>query len=98
MEHDHFIEIELLCTNYHIEPGFLDSLYEYGLIEIKRIEESRYLEKEKIRDLERMIHLHHDLEINMEGLDTISHLLDRLNQLQAEMNQLRNRLRFYENL
>ncbi len=97
MENDEMIRVELICTNYNIEPSFIDSLLEFGLIEIMTIEDHRFLEMKKISDLEKMIHLHYDLEINMEGIDTIYHLLDRVCQLQEELNSLRNRLRFYEN-
>lgn len=97
MENDQLVEIEILCTHYSIEPSFIDTLSEYGLLELMMKEERRFIEKERISDLERMIHLHYDLEINMEGIDTITHLLERVNELHNELNQLRNRLRFYEN-
>ena len=97
MENDQLVEIELLCAHYSIEPSFMDTLCEYGLLEMMTVDEHRYVEKERIRDLERMIHLHYELEINMEGIDTISHLLDRVQDLHKELNLLRNRLRFFEN-
>jgi hypothetical protein len=43
-----------------------------------------------------MIHLHHDLEINIAGIEAITHLLERVEQMQQNMKGLRNRLRIYE--
>lgn len=97
MENDQLVEIQILCTHYSIEPSFIDTLSEYGLLEMMTRDEHRFIEKERLSDLERLIHLHYDLEINMEGIDTITHLLDRVNELHNELNQLRNRLRLYEN-
>jgi len=37
--------------------------------------------------------LYHDLEINIAGIEAITHLLERVEQLQEEMRVLRNRVR-----
>jgi hypothetical protein len=41
--------------------------------------------------------MHYDLDINMEGIDVISHLLKRMNSLQDELRLTQNKLRLYEN-
>ncbi len=98
MEKEELIRLELICASYEVEPTFIDALVSFGLLEVDIIEDTKFVEKKKIRDLEKMMRLHYDLEINMEGIDTISHLLVRVHQLQNEVTELRNRLRFYENL
>jgi hypothetical protein len=60
------------------------------------IEENEYIEQEQIRELERMMRLHYDLDINLEGIEAINHLLDRVSRLQKEVRQLQNRLKLYE--
>jgi len=45
---------------------------------------------------EEVIHLHVDLEINIEGIETILHLLEKIDTLQNEAIELKNRLRLYE--
>ena len=97
MENEKLIRVELICSSYSVEPSFIDSLFELGLIEITTVDENRFLEAERINDLEKMIRLHYDMDINLEGIETISHLLNQINRLQNEMNMLRNRLRFFEN-
>jgi chaperone modulatory protein CbpM len=97
MATDDLIRVELICSSYSVEPSFIDSLYELGLIEITVVDENKFLEAQRINDLERMIRMHYDLDINLEGIETISHLLQQINRLQEEMNMLKNRLRFFEN-
>jgi hypothetical protein len=43
-----------------------------------------------------MVRLHHDLHINMEGIASVLHLLDKMAAMQSELDMLRNRLGLYE--
>lgn len=97
MESSQLILVEEFCTHYNIEFSFIHSLTEFGLVEIITIEEKQYVPKERINDLEKMIRLHYELNINMEGIDVISHLLQRMNEMNDELATIKNRLRFYEN-
>jgi hypothetical protein len=96
MKTDQLISIETFCNNYEIEFSFIHSLHEYGLVEITIIDEEEFLPKEKISDVEKMIRLHHDLGVNLEGIDVIYNLLLRVQNLQLEINNLKNRINFYE--
>jgi hypothetical protein len=91
------IPVAVLCSHYNIEVSFITSLSEYGLLEIVTVEETPYIEEERIRDLEKLIQLHYDLDINLEGIDAIKHLLNRVENLQGELAALKNKLRLYEN-
>ena len=97
MKNDDLLPVELLCTHYNIEVSFITSLTEFGLIEITKVEETNCLYKTQIKDLEKLIRLHYELDINMEGIDAISHLLRRVDNLHEELTALKNRLRLYEN-
>jgi len=97
MKTEDLISIELICVNHNIEYSFINSLNEYGLLEITTVENTQYIYKENIKALEKMIRLHYELDINMEGIDAISHLLQRVDNLHEELTSLKNRLRFYEN-
>jgi len=96
MRTEHLIPVENLCSQYNIEFSFIDSLHEFGLVQLTKVEESRYIFPEQILELERMIRLHYELDINIEGIDAISHLLQRVDQLQDELRILKNRLNRYE--
>lgn len=91
-----YISINEFCVNHHIEVSFVSSLQQTGLIEITTIEETEFIDADQLRQLERIICLHDELDINMEGIETITHLLQRMNAMQNEMIALRNRLRMYE--
>jgi len=84
------------CVNYNIEYTFINSLQEAGLVQIKTVNETTYIPETELQKLERMIHLHHDLEINIAGIEAITHLLERVEQMQENVRGLRNRLRLYE--
>ncbi len=93
MENEHLITIEEFCTHYGIEPSFIHSLVNFGLVEITIIEETHYLMKHQVIDIEKMIRMHYDLDINIEGIEAISHLLQKISDLQEELTFLKNRVR-----
>lgn len=90
-----FIVIKEYCQKSHIEPSFIISLEEGGLIDVQVIEGERYLPVSQLRELERYTHLYYDLSINIEGIDAIRHILDRMNRLQEEVTQLRRQLQVF---
>jgi hypothetical protein len=96
MEKTNLILIEQFCTNHNIEFSFIDSLKQFGLVQVIIIDEQQYLPHEQLSDVERMMRLHYDLDINMEGIDAISGLLQRVNELQRQLISAQNKLRFYE--
>src|SRR4051812_33935162 len=96
MNIEQFIPVHTICTSYQIEVSFLNGLNEIGLIEINVIEETSYIHEDQIRAIEKMIRLHHDLDVNIEGIDVVFNLLDKIDTLQAELVAAKRRLRMYE--
>jgi hypothetical protein len=96
MHKEHLISAIEFCTNHEIEISFISSLHETGLIEVVQIDETEYIDESQLVQLERIVRFYYDLGINLEGIETINHLLDRMNDLQGEIITLRNRLRLYE--
>lgn len=97
MSKEKFIPLQKLCELYKIEMSFFSSLNEIGLIQITSIEESNYIHQDKINDIEKMIRMHRDLEINIEGIDIAFNLLQKIDELENELIAIKNRLRIYEN-
>ena len=85
------------CASHNIEVSFIHSLEETGLIEITTIEETGFIPVSQLQQLEKIVHLYNELGINIEGIDTITHLLHRIIDLQDEVTGLKNRLRLFEN-
>lgn len=81
-----------ICTYHEVEYTFITSLEEAGLLELKVVDKATYIPETDLQKLERIIRMHYDLEINIAGIEAISHLLDRVEQMQEEMRLLRNRL------
>jgi hypothetical protein len=96
MSEINYIEISQLCTHYEIEVTFFQSLNEYGLIELVTVEERPCIAEDKLTDLEKILRLNRDLEINLEGIDTIIHLLKRVDSLQVALALAKERLKFFE--
>jgi hypothetical protein len=96
MAGENLIPTRELCIHHNIEISFIHSLEEYGLANIITIEGTGFIDQEQLKEIERMIHLHYDLEVNLEGIDVIQHLLENQQSMQKEMSLLKNKLRFYE--
>jgi chaperone modulatory protein CbpM len=96
MPTEHLIPADKFCAYHHIEFSFIRNMQEFGLIEIKQVKDTSYIPEDQLEKAEQMIRLYNDLEINAEGIDTITHLLRRINRMQAEITVLKNKLRMYE--
>ena len=95
MEEKKLIPANELCFHHKVEIGFIHSLQEYGLIDIISEKGDEYLDEEKLSELEKIINLHNELHVNIEGIDVVLHLLEQLEATQGELNRLRNQLKFY---
>jgi hypothetical protein len=98
MNKGNMIPANEFCTYHNIEISFLNSLQEAGLIEITTLEETEYIPESQLYELEKIVHLYYELDINLEGIETVMHLLQRINNMQDEIILLKNRLRLYEGL
>ena len=96
MRKENLIALDEFCISHNIEVSFISSLQQNGLIEISTIEERVFFTENQLQKLEKFLRFYYDLDINIEGIETISHLLQRVNTMQDEIISLRNRLRLYE--
>jgi len=96
MQTENLIAVNEFCINQNIEISFISSLQQTGLIEFTTIEETIYIDSDQLRQLEKIARLYYELDINIEGIETIHHLLQRIDSMQEEIIALRNKLRLYE--
>ena len=96
MKTEYLIAITDFCSNHNVEISFITSLQRSGLIEITVVEENYFIEPDQLAQLEKFTRLFYEMDINVEGIETIAHLLQRMNDMHEELTTLRNRLRFYE--
>ena len=97
MNEKHLISAQTLCSHYNIEISFVDTLNKMGLIQIEIIEQNQFIHQDQISDLEKIMRLHHELNVNLEGIDVVFNLLEKEKKLRDELNVIKNRLRLYEN-
>ena len=96
MNSKNLIRIKQFCVYHEIEDTFIMELNNYGLVEIIVQEEDKYFHSKQLLDIEKMIRLHYDLKINMEGIDAIAHLLNKIEILQQSLITAQNKLRLFE--
>jgi len=93
MNTENLLRVEHFCEYYHVEFAFIISLHESGLINIVVIDDSQYLSHEDLKEIEKLVRLHYELGINIEGIDVISSLLNQIADLQKELTAVKNKLR-----
>jgi chaperone modulatory protein CbpM len=96
MQPEDVILVEDYCLNYAIDQSFVFDLEEYGLVELVVVEEKQFIPLHQVPVIEKFSHLYYELDINVDGIDAISHLLRKVEMMQEEIRTLRNRLRVYE--
>lgn len=82
------VKIIDVCRSYRIESTFVRDLHENGLIELVSVEEEEFIDEEELGQLEQYSTWHYDLELNLQGIEVVRHLLDRIEQLQLEIRKL----------
>ncbi|MBK8555578.1 MAG: MerR family transcriptional regulator [Lewinellaceae bacterium] len=78
MKTAYLVPVETFCTYHDIEIDFIHALQENGLIEVTEVEDEGFLSGEQIPQLEKFIRFHYELDINVEGIDTVAYLLGRI--------------------
>lgn len=90
------IIIKEYCTQNQIEPDFIIRLENEGLIEISNIDEEQYIHISQLKLLDQYTRWYYDLSINIEGIDVIQNLLNKIDDMQKEIFHLRERLRLID--
>ncbi len=93
---EHLISTDDFCRHYKVEYSFITSLQQNGLIEIITINQHSFIDHDHLKNVERLVRLHYDLDINLEGIEAITYLLNRVKNMQDEIVALKNRLSVYE--
>ena len=92
MKNENLVLVAQFCLHHHVELSFISSLHQFGLINILELEDEHYLTIDETRAVEKMVRLHYELGINLEGIDAIANLLTQIEVLQQELTMVRNRL------
>ncbi|MGH2565106.1 MAG: chaperone modulator CbpM, partial [Ginsengibacter sp.] len=75
---------------HDIEYSFISSLEDSGLISVTSVKRSSFINSNDLHKLEKFVRLHYDLDINIEGIETINYLLEKIEAMQKEIMKLKN--------
>ncbi|MDU1904522.1 MAG: chaperone modulator CbpM [Dysgonomonas sp.] len=92
------IIIEEFIKNSRIEPSFIILLHKEGLIDIIANEGKQYIRESQLSDLERYARWHYELSVNIEGIDVIQNLLEKMNDMERELHELRRVLHYHRSI
>lgn len=96
METANWVLIEECCAHLDVEFTFINSLNECGIIEIVVYEDEKYISNEHLKELEKAIRFHYELNVNIEGIDVINNLLKQIDELKEELRSTKNKLDLLE--
>ena len=91
MEQEELIPAKDFCMHHNVEYSFISSLENSGLISIKSVKRSSFIHVDEMHKLEKFVRLHYDLDINLEGIETINYLLEKIESMQQEILKLKNK-------
>ncbi|WP_299215304.1 chaperone modulator CbpM [uncultured Aquimarina sp.] len=97
MAKEHLIPVIEFCRSHEVEFSFINTLHDFGLIEMVTYQQTFFINSEELPRLEQILLFNKELEINLEGVEVIIRLLEKVHKIQNEMNMLKNRLNIYEN-
>jgi hypothetical protein len=92
MKTEDLIPAKDFCLYHNIEYSFISSLQNSGLINVTSVKRSTFIHIDDIRKLEKFVRLHYELDINLEGIETINHLLEKIEDMQQEIVRLKNKI------
>jgi len=92
------ISTDDFCTLYQVEYSFINTLQQHGLIEIITIDETTFIDHDHLKNIEKLVRLHYELEINIEGIEAITCLLQKVTGMQNEIIALKNQVRDYKDI
>lgn len=78
-----------ICQSNHIETTFIQELHQNGLIQITVLESQEFVDEDQLSRIERFSNWYYDLELNVQGIEVVQHLLTRIEDLQVEIRNLR---------
>src|SRR5678815_1052151 len=90
------IAIEEFCTHHGVQVTLIREFADLGLVHLQERGQQDFVPEAEIEKLERMIRLHSELGINIEGLEIILNMRDQLVSLNSELETIRYRLQQLE--
>lgn len=91
-----FITVKEYCVYHHTDESFIEALQESGLIEVTAADEEPSIPYDQLSQLEQFTRWYNDLDLNVEGIEVVGNLLQKIVDMQQYILELENRLWKYE--
>lgn len=92
-----FITIKEYCVYHHTDESFIEALQQSGLIEIEQeATPEPYIPYDQLAQLERFTRWYNELDLNVEGIEVVGNLLQKMAGMQQHILELETRLKKYE--
>jgi hypothetical protein len=96
METEQMVAAIDFCIYHNIELSFISSLNESGLIDITSIEEKIFVPVSQLKHVEKLMRLNAEPDNNFESTETITYLLQRINDMHQHIVKLNDTLALRE--
>lgn len=96
MNKEHYILVRTVCTHYALEQTFIYGLGDKGLINIVTSDPDDLIHEEDLPRLEKILRIHRELAVDVDAMEVVLNLVDKIDQLQEELTLLKNRISFWE--
>jgi hypothetical protein len=93
MDEHTMIRIDHFCMVYDVEPAFIHTLGEWGMVDIVGED---FISTGDLDRLDKLMRLHRDLDLDASGIEAVEYLLQKISAMQKEILHLKNRLKIYE--
>jgi chaperone modulatory protein CbpM len=92
-----FITIKEYCVYHHTDESFIEALQQSGLIEIEQAEALEpYIPYDQLEQLERFTRWYNELDLNVQGIEVVGNLLQKMAEMQQHILELETKLKKYE--
>lgn len=96
MPGEKLIAVKEFCSYHEIDTRVIIDFNTHNLISLTREKRSYYISSKQLPIAEKLLRLHLNLGINLEGLEVILPLLERLQNQEDRLRELENLLSFYQ--
>ncbi|MCB9201911.1 MAG: MerR family transcriptional regulator [Flavobacteriales bacterium] len=96
MESKELINIKSIILYHKVDEDFISQVESFQLIDIIIKDTDKYIHTKQLPVLERVIRLHYELKVNMEGIDVIGNMMDKMEDMKERIRKLECRLKLYE--
>ena len=89
---NNYILVKTICHHYEISEKMVEQLHEFDFIQFYKENDEEYMDGLQLSKLEQILNLHNDLGVNFEGIDVAFHLIEKIQEMELEINSLKNQL------